>query len=140
MLLICDGQDAIKKLKLVDEISEFTGVPPPKTNMRLAQQAAVKHFPLGLKEFSAVFTELDNYKPPQSSAPVSKDKWADDLTSWLENTHIEGESLHMHLRSEASEEPRKIDFENVTMYRCSWCGNPSASLRKCESYDLSFVK
>ncbi len=107
------------------------GVRPPKTNLRLAQQAAVKHYSEAIKEFSGVFEKLDNINTKGAPA-VDHEKLDDNLAAWLEDMRLEDGTLEQRMRCEASEEVRKVNIENVELYRCSYCGNPSAALRKCQ--------
>ena len=62
------------------------------------------------------------------SPPVpTKDKVADDLAAWLDDVNLENEEHdHGHCVS-----PTRVFESNVELYRCSWCSNPSAVLRKC---------
>lgn len=84
-----------------------------------------------------MFNELDDYKEKKSPIiPLEQDKWEDDLASWLEDMHVDNGSLSDRMRCGPSEEPRKVNFDHVTLYRCSWCSNPSAVLRKCEIFPL----
>jgi len=125
----------MKKLRIADDFSQFMGIRPPKTNLRLAQQAAVKHYSEAMKEFSGVFERFDNVKS-RSAPAVDREKLVDDLAAWLEDMRLEDGTLEQRMRCEASEEVRKVNFENVELYRCSYCGNPSAALRKCWSFFL----
>jgi hypothetical protein len=61
------------------------------------------------------------------------DKAEDDLAAWLGDEHFEGE-----------DRPATFNDSHVELYRCSWCGNPSAILRKCAGcsktrYALRFI-
>ena len=52
----------------------------------------------------------------------------DDLANWLEALKMEDgaeETQWNHCTH------RKVDKNKVGLYRCSYCGNPSAALRKC---------
>jgi len=113
------------------------GVPPPKTTLRLSQQAAVKHYPGAVKEFSRVFEELDRVKPSSSAQALDQDKIEDDLATWLEDIKLEDGTVEETMRCGATNHRPKVDYNHVTLYRCTWCGNPSAVLRKCECLSLS---
>ncbi|CAA7268445.1 unnamed protein product [Cyclocybe aegerita] len=124
-------KDALQKLKIADQFSEFMGVPPSKTNLRLAQQAAIKHYPLGVKEFSRIYEGLDKIKA-KDAPEISNEKLEDDLAAWLEDMRLEDGTLEERTRCGGfGHGETKVNFDKVTMYRCSWCGNPSAVLRKC---------
>lgn len=132
ILILRCVKDNLKKLKIADEFSKYFGGRPPNTNLRLAQQAVVKHYSQAMKEFSRVFEELDNIKTKDAPA-VDHEKLEDDLETWLEDMRLEDGTLEQKLRCGASENVRKVNIENVELYRCSWCGNPSAALKKCQS-------
>lgn len=57
---------------------------------------------------------------------ISTENSEDDLAAWLEDMHMEDGQLE----PEHCLHP-KINSNQVALYRCSWCGNPSAVLRKC---------
>ncbi|KAF8886495.1 hypothetical protein BD779DRAFT_1529952 [Infundibulicybe gibba] len=115
-------QPEIDKLKIADEISTFIGVPPPKTNLRLAQQDVVNRYPAALKEFSEVILKAADTTNPT----VTPEKLADELAAWLEDNG-DGEPRDNCLQP-------KVTKNRAALYRCSWCGNPSAMLKKCELY------
>ncbi|KAF8180415.1 hypothetical protein BJ912DRAFT_632089 [Pholiota molesta] len=124
---------SLERLKIADQFSEFIGIPPPKTNLRLAQQAAVKHYATGVREFSRVFGELDKYKLKGQEGEIkpNPEKLEDDLATWLEGMRLEDGTLEETFSCGGSSSRPKVVFDNLTLYRCSWCGNPSAALKKC---------
>ncbi|KAF8962291.1 hypothetical protein BDZ97DRAFT_1120677 [Flammula alnicola] len=131
----------LERLKIADQFSEYMGVVPPKTNLRLAQQSAVKHYPAAIKEFSHVYAELDRIKAKTQSAPiVDPEKLEDDLATWLEDMRLDDGTLEETARCGSASEHPKINYDHVTLYRCSWCGNPSAVLRKCEALALCEIR
>jgi len=127
-----EPQGALERLEIADEFSIFIGVPPPKTNLRLAQQSVVRLFPKAMEEFSNIISrnEVEFEKPV-----ISPGKLEDDLAAWLDGMSLDGtngdeqETHCMH---------PKITDSSVALYRCSWCGNPSAALRRCTSYLFLF--
>lgn len=98
---------------------------PPKTNLRLGKETIVRLYPSAVKEFGDVIAKVASSKSPH----VSPEKLVDDLAAWLEDTHVE-ENGHC---SDLGGSHPVITTNAVSLYRCSWCGNPSAILRKCES-------
>ncbi|KDR72536.1 hypothetical protein GALMADRAFT_73678 [Galerina marginata CBS 339.88] len=120
----------LERLKLADQFSQFIGVPPPKTNLRLAQQSAVKHFSGATKEFSRVFETLDKEKGKGTLVP-DQSKLDDDLSAWLEDMKLEDGTFEETVGCRAASGRAKVNTDRITLYRCSWCGNPSAVLRKC---------
>ena len=99
-----------------------------KTQMRLAREMILDLYPKAVTEWGAFikrFDELDARADKQQ--PISSTQADDDLAAWLENMKLEeGEHEQPHMCSHP-----KISTNNVALYRCSWCGNPSAVLRKC---------
>ena len=90
-----------------------------------------------MAEFSHVFGAVDDVKEKTKDLPPpDHGKLEDDLAAWLENMHLEDGTLEQRMRCEASEGVRRVNFENVELYRCSWCGNPSVALRKCKLFVL----
>ncbi|KAJ6616468.1 hypothetical protein B0H10DRAFT_1949115 [Mycena sp. CBHHK59/15] len=115
-----ETQGSIRKLKIADEFSNWIGVPPPKTNLRLTQQTVVRLFPAAIEEWGDFITKNSELDAPAPTA----EKVEDDLAAWLGDIHLEGE-LDEHCP------PPTFNTSHVELYRCSWCGNPSAVLRKC---------
>jgi hypothetical protein len=122
-------QDSIQKLEIVDEIGTILGVPPPKTELRLTHKLVMKLYPAAIKEWGTV---IDNFNDISSSPPIATaSKTEDDLAAWLGNIDQkqDGEGklhkFHSHLNSSGG--------NDVELYRCSWCGHPSAVLRACSA-------
>ncbi|KAL1744138.1 hypothetical protein HDZ31DRAFT_39347 [Schizophyllum fasciatum] len=122
-------QPLVRKLKVADEFSMVIGVPPPKTSLRLAQQAVLRHYPAAIEDWGHVIARTGG-ATPSAAQPESV---ADDLAAWLDDMHLEEgedanpEHKHKHEKHERTE-VKKSEFE---LYRCSYCRNPSAVLRKC---------
>ena len=47
---------------------------------------------------------------------------------------------HSHAHNRPSVMHSKVDTDNVVMYRCSYCGNTSAALRKCGLHSCQVVR
>ena len=100
-----------------------------KTQMRLAREMILDLYPKAVTEWGAFikrFDELDARADKQQ--PISSTQADDDLAAWLDHMKLddgEDESAP-HYCSHP-----KISTNSVELYRCSWCGNPSAALRKC---------
>ncbi|KAF8962295.1 hypothetical protein BDZ97DRAFT_1663105 [Flammula alnicola] len=120
---------ALKSLKIADQFSEFVGITPPKTTLRLTQQAVVKHYPLAVTEFSHVFAKLDELRDTVAPA-MDRNKVEDDLAAWLDDLRLEDGTLEDVIQCGSGLGP-KVNADDIDLYRCSWCGNPSAVLRKC---------
>ncbi|KAH7922905.1 hypothetical protein BV22DRAFT_1106350 [Leucogyrophana mollusca] len=122
-------QDALRKLRAADEISTHLGTPPPKTQLRMTQKNIVERYDTpGVIEWRSVVARFDNLSPTDlQDQSISPEKAEDDLAAWLDEMHIESEEQCYPQRCS---HPR-ISPNTVELYRCSWCGNPSAVLRKC---------
>ncbi|KDR72533.1 hypothetical protein GALMADRAFT_101649 [Galerina marginata CBS 339.88] len=125
--------DALKRLSIANQFSEFFGFSPSKNETTLAQQVVVKYYPLGVKEFSKVFENFDKAEPESATTVVDRKKADDDLAEWLEDIRLEDGTMQVLQRCDGYHRPGSSvnEEEFVTMYRCSWCRNPSAVLRKC---------
>lgn len=100
--------------------------PPAKTILWNSVNVIRSHYTEGVAEWSSVISILDKDKEATPQVPT-KDKVADDLAAWLDGVHLENED-HDHGHCAA---PTRVFESNVELYRCSWCSNPSAVLRKC---------
>lgn len=120
-------QVALKKLGHADEISVLVGITPPKTQLRLAQQNIVKRYPTAGKEWKDLVARFD--EEAMDEGAISLETAEDDLAAWLDEIHLDPEEEDDSYPKRCSH-PR-VSPNNVALYRCSWCGNPSAALRKC---------
>ncbi|KAH7910685.1 hypothetical protein BJ138DRAFT_1180100 [Hygrophoropsis aurantiaca] len=123
-------QDALRKLKAADEFSTILGTIPPKTQLRMTQQNIIQRYDTpGVKEWRTIVARFDNTSLSDIPEPLlSPEKVEDDLAAWLDEMHLDHNNAHSH--PETCSHPR-ISLNTVELYRCSWCGNPSAVLRKC---------
>jgi len=112
------------KLKFAEDFSDFVGNVPPKTELRLAQQTVISLYPTAVKEWNDVIASFDKLRT-QPEPEISPEKAEDDLAAWLDDMDGEPEA-----HPEAFIHP-VLNNNHVGLYRCSWCGNPSAILRKC---------
>ncbi|KAH7882394.1 hypothetical protein F5I97DRAFT_1816994 [Phlebopus sp. FC_14] len=120
-------QAAVRKLKAADEFSRLFGIIPPKTQLRLTQEVILKHYTPGIKKWSTVVSRLDSTMDEEDHT-ISLENAEDQLTAWLEDIRLDnGDQEPL---PERCSHP-KITTNTVELYRCSWCGNPSAMLRKC---------
>ncbi|KAF8217753.1 hypothetical protein K438DRAFT_1656655 [Mycena galopus ATCC 62051] len=114
-------QGSLRKLKIADDCSNWIGVPPPKTYLRLTQQTVVKLFTNAAAEWGDFYAG----KLTGDSPDLRTEKVEDDLAAWLGDLHLEDE------HNEHSKPTPTFNSSHLELYRCSWCGNPSAVLRKC---------
>ncbi|TCD65202.1 hypothetical protein EIP91_002988 [Steccherinum ochraceum] len=121
---------ALKRLEISRQISEHIGVPYRKTQMRLTQEMMGRMWPKALKEFAPTVTRYNKLYDDAPRGPKEERSVAsteDDLAAWLDDLHLEdgeeGRDTHcVHPR---------INSNSVELYRCSYCRNPSAALKKC---------
>ncbi|KAF5383157.1 hypothetical protein D9615_004964 [Tricholomella constricta] len=116
-------QNALKGRKIADDFCEAIEIRPPRTNLRLAQETVVRLYSAAVAEFGSV---IEKAASEERIKPVSAEKLEDDLAAWLDDVHLHDDHDH---------EPHglhpKVNTNSVALYRCSFCGNPSAVLRKC---------
>ncbi|KAI0634784.1 hypothetical protein C8Q77DRAFT_654669 [Trametes polyzona] len=119
-----------RKLDISTQFMNTIGFAIKKTQIGLARELILQLYPEAVKEwgaFIARFDELDSSLDKQK--PLSSTQADDDLAAWLDNIKLDDDS-EGHGHPHACSHP-KISMNNVALYRCSWCGNPSAVLRKC---------
>jgi hypothetical protein len=120
-------KDALTTLKFADDFSIFVGNTPPKTELRLAQQSIISLYPAAVKEWGKVIARFDSFKTKEEPS-ISPGKAEDDLAAWLDDLHMDSGEQEAH--PETFSHP-VFNSDHVALYRCSWCGNSSAVLRKC---------
>jgi len=120
-------KDAFTKLKFTDDFSICAGNLPPKTELRLAQQTVVSLYAAAVNEWGGVIARCDNLTTKEEPS-ISLEKAEDDLAAWLDDLHMDGGDQEAY--PETFSHP-VLNHDHVALYRCSWCGNPSAVLRKC---------
>ncbi|KAH6909543.1 hypothetical protein BKA70DRAFT_202802 [Coprinopsis sp. MPI-PUGE-AT-0042] len=118
----------IDRLKFADECSTFMGIVPPRTMLRKTQETAVNLLPEALKEFGPLF-DRGARNADSEKARLKEETFHDDLSAWLDNLTLEDDEEPIPTEAEMGNV--KVDIRQVSMYRCSHCGNPSAALRKC---------
>ncbi|KAF9260549.1 hypothetical protein L218DRAFT_962365 [Marasmius fiardii PR-910] len=125
---LSEFKDTLKRIKFTHDFAKFTGLPLPKTNLRLAQDTVVDNFKTALEEWGEVVERMEG---SGEARKVDSDKIVDDLSAWLDDLRLDN----------GEQEPRrahpKINTNHVLLYHCSWCGSPSAVLRKCSGCGLT---
>jgi len=116
-------------LSIGEEAARHVGRSVMPTLRRLAIFTIIDHLPAAAKEWGEI---TERYAETVKENDLDKDKAGDSLAAWLEHVEIGdtnnvGESLHGSHYFNTT-----FRFDDVTLYRCSWCGNPSAILRKCK--------
>ncbi|KAI0374602.1 hypothetical protein BV20DRAFT_934661 [Pilatotrama ljubarskyi] len=134
---------ARRKMKTSVEFMKHMGYPIAKTQLNLARELILNLYTEGAKEWGAFvkrFDELDAQFQANhfEAAPDAED----GLAEWLEKVDIadsdedDGHGSHRHGRGHGHPQGRTVpkatsETSSCELYRCSWCGNPSAALRKC---------
>ncbi|KAI8986642.1 hypothetical protein BD414DRAFT_38810 [Trametes punicea] len=122
--------DAHHKLDISEQLMNTISFSTTKTELHLTRNLILELYPEAVKEWGAFIKRIDELDfRIEKQKPLSYTQADDDLAAWIENMKLEDgseEHLHPHPRSHP-----KISLNNVMLYRCSWCTNPSAVLRKC---------
>ncbi|OCH85948.1 hypothetical protein OBBRIDRAFT_807128 [Obba rivulosa] len=117
----------LDKIDLADQIMTFIGHPPKRTQLRLTRELILRIYPSATREWAETIGRFDVLSSAADDPPIDASQAEDSLAAWLEKLHVgEGEEQV----PERCTHPR-ISTNSVELYRCSWCRNPSAMLRKC---------
>ncbi|TFY78414.1 hypothetical protein EWM64_g5600 [Hericium alpestre] len=123
-----DLQDAKSRLDKADEFAKFMGKTISKTQMRLACMTFIDRMQNAWKEWGDFVT----YFSDPVRREISPAKAEDDLAAWLERLDIEDpDAVGFHDRNHGHVTHPSLNLNDVELYRCSWCRNPSANLKKC---------
>ncbi|KAI9068810.1 hypothetical protein FKP32DRAFT_1754236 [Trametes sanguinea] len=137
---------ARRKIKTAMDFMKHMGYPISRTQLNLTRDLVLSYYTQGVREWGSFvhhFDDLDSQFQQDHANSPSEGAEEDDLAEWLEKIDLgsdeEGDGhshghahAHAHGRHQARAAPQaksgKNDYE---LYRCSWCRNPSAVLRKC---------
>ncbi|KAI1791760.1 hypothetical protein LXA43DRAFT_1181643 [Ganoderma leucocontextum] len=132
---------ARRKIKTATDFMKWMGYPIKKTQMNLTRELILDLYTPGATEWGALvrrFDEQDRFV--EGETRLSAAQAEDELAAWLGNIdldHDNHEHDHGHIHhghgSRRANAPSSTDrgTRGYELYRCSWCGNPSAVLRKC---------
>ncbi|KAI0790399.1 hypothetical protein C8Q75DRAFT_852150 [Abortiporus biennis] len=142
--------DAFKKVEVARRFSEFLNTPFKKTQMRLSRELCVRLYqPAAMdwvdfvKRHDVLQSQMDpdESSPAPSVPPTAPPERVDDLASWFETMNMDEESGHSHGYGHGHGDDHvhgpqcygrsRMKASAVELYRCSWCRNPSAVLKKC---------
>ncbi|KAA1477621.1 hypothetical protein DENSPDRAFT_616560 [Dentipellis sp. KUC8613] len=120
--------DTKKRLDLADGFARFSSRPISKTQMRLACMEVVNRMQNAWKEWEKIIPAYAHVR-----TEVTPAKAEDDLADWLEQVTLEdpGMNGHDHHHRHGSVTHPSLNINDVELYRCSWCRNPSVVLKKC---------
>nr|GAT49262.1 SET and MYND-domain-containing protein 3 [Mycena chlorophos] len=141
-------QPLIDRLKFCVDFNKWLHLPILKTQLSLVAQATLDSFPTAWKEWGKSIASVRNIEKAYTAQKMEV-----DLAAWMAGLPVayvndicgcgqehgdEGDHGHEHEHGHApavrgpGPAPRKDPKEDKTqLYRCSFCSNPSAVLRKC---------
>lgn len=119
--------------------------------MRLTQETVRRHFAESTTKYGTLFKKMAEETP---SRDIEMEKGRDDLAAWLQDLRLEcdegdcaghdhgTEHTHSHGEQRPNVDSKyvsnpKISGNMVALHRCSYCGNPSAVLKKCSGCERS---
>ncbi|PIL28173.1 hypothetical protein GSI_09710 [Ganoderma sinense ZZ0214-1] len=139
-------EPARRKIKTATDLMNWMGYPIRRTQTNLTRELILELYAPGTAEWGDLvrrFDEQDRFVE-ESEAPPSAAQAEDELAAWLENIDLDHDHDHDHDCDDGHDHdhihrPRRANAPSSTdrgtrgyeLYRCSWCGNPSAVLRKC---------
>lgn len=127
--LIRTRQPHVDQLRIADEFYAVFGVDPPVSQLRQAQVTIFSRYRSAAEKWGHIVARLDSTKIDHEHV-VQRDKAEDQLAAWLHDfRHQNGDDIDDDL-PEKSSHP-KWSTNPAELHKCSWCGNPSAVLRKC---------
>ncbi|KAF8551763.1 hypothetical protein OG21DRAFT_1477998 [Imleria badia] len=119
----------VDQLKIADQFYAVFGVDPPMSQLRQAQVTIFSRYRSAAQTWGHIVARLDSTSIDHEHV-VQRDRPEDQLAAWLHDfRHRNGDDIDDDL-PEKSSHP-KWSTNPAELHKCSWCGNPSAVLRKC---------
>ena len=115
-------------LKNSDDLAKILGRSNAKTQLRKAHDLVITQMATAGREWDGIISQFQFPESRKLDGEIVSQKAEDDLAAWLDGTHLsDDEDTHPdeHMTH------RKVKASDIAFYRCSWCSNPSAALRKC---------
>lgn len=106
------------------------GLTIKKTQIRLTRELILNQYVKAVEDLGAFIKHFDDLDSRADHKPLSSTRADDDLAAWLDNLKLENGEDDSQPHAHMCTHP-KISTNSVELYRCSWCGNPSAVLKKC---------
>jgi len=122
-------EPAMKKMDTAVQFAKFLGYDIRRTQMHLTRELAVKLYASAVKEWGHFITRFDGLHSTTAHQKASMENAEDHLATWLENLEVD-DTDHQH-GHRCRDNRRTVNRSTVELYRCSWCKNPSAVLKKC---------
>lgn len=102
--------------------------------MRQVRDTLINRTPAAAKEWDE---HVARFSARTSVSDIATDKAETDLAAWLDTMHLEdGEAVRLVHGNENKPRPT-VNPSRVALYRCSWCKNPSAALKKCSGCEMA---
>ncbi|KAG9123701.1 hypothetical protein FRC07_014230 [Ceratobasidium sp. 392] len=127
----------LEKLSLAERIFAITCQPLPLTEPKLAIDLIIPRFANPLKQWRTAIARLvHNGRPYYHHQDIPADDPDHVLANWLVRTALDDEDVPRTEFAELQSKSTDVSAlgttaEHVLLYRCSFCGNPSASLKRC---------
>lgn len=125
----CLSQSSLRKLKIHRRIMATFFIRPPAigdATLGLAQEYIIGVYPKAVKEWGDVIVQRDKDAKTDVLAVVPQaENIRDDLSAWLEKSEDPPPTDCGKSKS------RPLVYCEHRLYKCAWCKNPSAALRKC---------
>ncbi|EIN09016.1 hypothetical protein PUNSTDRAFT_134189 [Punctularia strigosozonata HHB-11173 SS5] len=138
-LAIKGKEDALEKLRVNEAILKLLGSRIANTQLRLARVTVLEGYSAAHDEWADLLRVLDEHPDRGTDAyhrkSVDQTKAIDDLATWLEEDVYFGNDDEVEERTADSpapcDPPQSVTMNTVSLYLCSFCGTPSAALKKC---------
>ncbi|KAF8434497.1 hypothetical protein L210DRAFT_3613826 [Boletus edulis BED1] len=119
----------VDQLKIADEFYAVFGADPPMSQLRQAQVTIFERYQSAAQQWGHIAARFDSTSIDHEHV-VQRDRPEDQLAAWLHDfRHRNGDDIDDDL-PEKSSHP-KWSTNPAELHKCSWCGNPSAVLRRC---------
>ncbi|KAF7310075.1 SET and MYND-domain-containing protein 3 [Mycena indigotica] len=130
----------VDRLNFALDFNKWLGIYSPRTQIRLVAESILQHFPAARKQWGEVVSSYDEKEPPVTDESMER-----DIAAWMEGLdgedeadccghghgHLHDHDGHAHAHSHSHTEEVALPEPKKDLYRCSFCHNPSAVLRKC---------
>lgn len=121
---------------------KFVGHTIRTTQVNIVRALLLTSYAASSREWGALVNRYDELDTDAvEEGPISPAQADDDLAQWLGNLDIsedateenDGHDPCSYAGRRQWEQAITVEMGDHALYRCSWCGNPSAALRKCRS-------
>lgn len=119
----------MEKLRVADDIRTFVKDPIPMTDLRLTFQTVVGKYSSASEEWRKVITRMDKLND-HTIKDMPTTATMDDISKWLGDLDLDSDEKGGS--NDRCFNPKLMPSKtNTGLYRCAYCGNPSAALKKC---------